>query len=394
MTQPHVAPPLAPPHLVARTIAVDKPTDLCDLVTPNGFTWIGENGEFVASGVAARVAPTDAAAFLRSITHEADAGAPTDAGPRAVGALPFLGPGLLTVPARIVGRDVRGQGWQTEIVGVDAPSPLHASTSAPRRFTVDAQTDEPRWRTMVEHALDLIARGALEKVVLARAVEVVADAPFSPAAVLRYLRASQPGCVVYGDGGFVGASPELLVRKHGTLVVSRPLAGTGAAADALVHSRKDQREHQLVVDAVVRALQACCRAVEVDGPMPLQLANVAHFATTVRARAGATLDSVIDLVTALHPTPAVGGTPTVAALDAIAMLERDPRGRYAGPCGWVDARGDGEFVVALRSGVVRGERASLFAGCGIVADSDPDREWQESRIKLRARGGALGEAAL
>ena len=381
MTQPHVAPAVAP-HLVARSTPVDAPVDLCDLVIPSGFTWITGHGEFVASGVAARVAPADAAGLLRSITHDLAADAPGDAGPRAVGALPFLGPGLLTVPARIVGRDANGQGWQTEIVGADVPAPLRATTPAPRRFTVDAHIDEPRWRTMVEHALELIARGALEKVVLARAVEVVADAAFAPAAVLRYLRASQPGCVVYGDAGFVGASPELLVRKRGTHVLSRPLAGTGAGTDALVHSSKDQREHQLVVDAVVRALRGCCRAVEVDGPTPIQFASVAHFATTVEARADATVDSVIDLVTALHPTPAVGGTPTGSALDAITMLESGPRGRYAGPCGWVDAHGDGEFVVALRGGELDGNRALLHAGAGIVAGSDPAAEWAETQAKL------------
>jgi menaquinone-specific isochorismate synthase len=381
MTQPHLAPPVVPASLVARTTAVEAPDDLLDLVTPNGFSWISDDGCFVASGIAARVAPADAVRFLQSIVHRTTAPVPAAAGPRAVGALPFRGPGLLTVPARIVARDASGHAWQTDIDGIDVPPPLRATAPAPHNFRVHTHTEERAWRAMVEHALELIAGHALEKVVLARAVSVEADQLFAPPTVLRYLRATQPGCIVYGDGGFVGASPELLVRVRGTEVLSRPLAGTGDGPDALLHSPKDAREHQLVVDAVVHTLAAHCADVRADGPTPIQLANVAHFATTVRARLRADA-SALDLVAALHPTPAVAGTPTSTALDTIAMLERSPRGRYAGPCGWVDARGDGEFVVALRGGELDGNRAVLHAGAGIVAGSEPGAEWAETQAKL------------
>ncbi len=340
---------------------------------------------FVASGVTAVVDPADAASFLSAIRHRpADAHVPPGAGPRAVGALPFTGSGQLVVPAVIVGRGADGRAWRTVVDDVDGPRPASSARlqPVPSEFVVATATSREQWREMVEHALADIARGRLEKIVLARAVRIDADHPFDVPAVLAYLRRSQPGCIVYADRGFLGASPELLLRKVGATVTSRPLAGTNVETAALVRSAKDAHEHGLVVDAVVRGLDTYCSDLRADGPSPLELADVTHLATIVTARVDAATTSIADLVAALHPTPAVAGTPREVALDAIAATEHVARGRYAGPCGWIDRHGDGEFVVALRGGEVDGTHAVIYAGAGIVAGSDPDAEWVETQQKF------------
>ncbi len=378
MTQSDVA---QAARLVARSTPIDEPTDLLDHHTPGDFVWIDGAHGFVAAGVAARVAPDEAVQFLASVVHSTAPGTPAGAGPRAVGALPFVGTDDLVVPSRIVARDADGRAWQTTIDD-RASTPLHIAPVTPSEFRVVSLTSVREWRALVERALELIHDGPLEKVVLARAVTVVADAPFDVRTVLGHLRRLQPDCIVYGYGGFVGASPELLVRKRGPDVACRPLAGTAATADELLHSRKDAREHQMVVDAVIDALTDRCADLHVAGPVPLTLANVAHLATIVTGRIDTDSANVIDLVAALHPTPAVAGTPRAAALTAIHELEAVPRGRYAGPCGWVDRDGDGEFVIALRGGELDGNRALLHAGAGIVDGSDPDDEWAETQAKL------------
>jgi menaquinone-specific isochorismate synthase len=375
------------PRLAARSFAIDGPLDLIDCYVRDGFAWLDGDHGFVTSGVAAVVAPADAPAFLATIRHSpADVlnELPDSAGPRAVGALPFTGSGQLVVPALITGRDEDGRMWRTVIDDVDAPSPESQPLPdlAPSEFGVVAATTHDQWRVMVDRALVDIAHGRLEKVVLARAVRIDADRPFDVRTILAHLHRSQPGCVVYADRGFVGASPELLLRKVGPAVTSRPLAGTAVETAALVRSAKDAREHRLVVDAVVRALRTLCSDVRADGPSPLELADVSHLATTVTARADSDTTSIADLVAALHPTPAVAGTPREVALDAIDAMETVARGRYAGPCGWIDRNGDGEFVVALRGGEIDGAHALIHAGAGIVAGSDPHAEWIETQQKL------------
>jgi menaquinone-specific isochorismate synthase len=372
-------------RLAARSCTLDGPIDLLGDYAPGGFAWLDGDRGFVASGVAAVVDPSDAVAFLATISHwSGDSAVPDAAGPRAVGALPFAGSGRLVVPARIVGRDADGATWCTVIDDVDAPqpSPVADPDAAPSEFVVAPTTTRRAWRAMVDRALGDITRGRLEKVVLARAVRIEADRPFDVPAVLAHLRRSQPGCIVYADRGFVGASPELLLRKRGTSVTSRPLAGTGVETAALLRSAKDAHEHQLVVDAVVAALRASCADVSAVGPSLLELADVSHLATTVTARTDSATTSIADLVAALHPTPAVAGTPREQALESIAALEPAPRGRYAGPCGWIDRDGDGEFVVALRGGEVDGTCAVIHAGAGIVTGSDPVAEWAETQQKL------------
>jgi menaquinone-specific isochorismate synthase len=372
-------------RLAARSVAIDGSLDLIEHCSADGFAWLDGDHGFVTSGVAALVAPAEAPSFLAAISHSsAGAHVPDSAGPRAVGALPFGGSGHLVVPAVIVGRDAEGRTWRTVIDDVDVPLRESSAVpdSPPSEFGVVAATTREQWRAMVRRALDDIARGRLEKVVLARAVRITTDQPFDVPAVLAHLRRSQPGCIVYADRGFLGASPELLLRKAGAAVTSRPLAGTAVETAALVRSAKDAHEHRLVVDAVVEALRNFCSDVRADGPSPLELADVSHLATTVTARADTTSTSIADLVAALHPTPAVAGTPRRLALDAIDAMEPVARGRYAGPCGWIDRNGDGEFIVALRGGEIDGTHAVIHAGAGIVAGSDPDAEWAETQQKL------------
>jgi isochorismate synthase len=224
-------------------------------------------------------------------------------------------------------------------------------------------------------------------------------------AVLRHLRAAQPDCFVFGywrgDRAFVGASPERLVRLDGQMVQASSLAGSAARgaseqeddalAAALLTSEKDRAEHGAVRDALRAGLADLCDDVMAsETPSLLTLRHVHHLHTPVSAvlRRG---HSLIDVVARLHPTPAVGGTPRAAALEFIRRHEQLDRGWYAAPIGWM-GRDSGEFAVALRSAVIAGRDATLFAGCGIVAASDPDREFAESLVKLRPMQAALAAA--
>jgi isochorismate synthase len=243
-------------------------------------------------------------------------------------------------------------------------------------------------------ALAAIGAGRLDKVVLAREAMVEADWPFPRAELLRRLQRRPGGATfLYADGGFVGASPELLVRRRGRVATSRPMAGTvpqgDGAAEAgglarLTGSPKEAVEHRLVVDAVAEGLAKVADRVEVGKPEVVRLATVAHLATEITADLTGPLPTALELAGMLHPTPAVGGSPRDAALAAIAALEPFDRGRYAGPVGWVDRSGDGEWAVALRGATLEGRRAHLVAGAGIVPGSDPDAEWAETEHKLRA----------
>jgi menaquinone-specific isochorismate synthase len=387
-----------PGLVVATTRRVTDPVDLLDWLGPDGFAWFADGEAFVTAGTAASVDPADAVAFLQSVEHEGDAGG---RGIRAVGALPFEGTGRMTVPARIVERDTAGNVWSTTVTPALQRAP---EASAPRgriarRFTVEACQGLDEWDAMVTAALALIESHDLEKVVLAREVVIEADAPFEPATIIDRLRATQPDCFVYAAGGFVGATPELLVRRSGADVVSQPMAGTvprGASPEEdrrsiarLVSSVKESREHRLVVDAVAGELARWCDGVVVGEPEPMRLTSVTHLTTRISGRVRRRDSSAVDLALALHPTPAVNGSPRDAARAAIARLERFDRAAYAGPVGWVDSRGDGEFAVALRGATLDGNRARLLAGAGIVAGSDPDAEWAETQAKLEPMLRAL-----
>ncbi len=382
--------------LVARTREVDRPGRLLESLAPDGFAWLAGDAGFVTSGIAARVPAADVDRVLAALEVD-DAVAQPGTGAIAVGALPFHGAegGEVVIPATVTGIGADGRAWRTEIGASESP---HRRPAAPgvaaTRFGVEGRVSRSEWSDQVHAVLDAIRTGVLAKVVLARDVAVHADAPFDARVVVDRLRATEGGCVVFAAAGFVGASPELLVRRRGTEVTSRPMAGTiprGATADgdleadtALAASVKDGLEHRLVVDAVVGGLRACgVDVTSVHGPEVARLATISHLATaisgTVDAQSGR---SALELAMALHPTPAVAGAPRAAALAMLEDLETFDRGRYAGPVGWVDARGDGEWAVALRCAELDGATARLVAGAGIVAGSDPDAEWAETQTKL------------
>jgi menaquinone-specific isochorismate synthase len=383
-------------HAITREVAVDD--DVLDAFDPSAFAWLHHDTQIVTSGVTARVAVDDVQATLAAITVTDDAGSSgpdvPGAGPIAVGALPFApsAPATLVIPATVV-TTLGGRRFETRIgTDVDRVAP----PAPPTRFVVEATRTPEQWRSMVETALVAIARGDVEKVVLAREVLVEGDAPFDVGATVRRLTTQQPGSFVYASEGFVGASPELLVRRVGSTVESRPMAGTtvadgdAASLRALAESVKDQREHRYVVDAITRALGNVCTQLDVGAvPEVAVFGHVAHLATALRGTLRAPAPTALELARALHPTPAVGGTPPDAALSLIRDLEGFDRGRYAGPVGWVDARGDGEWAIALRGAELDGARARLVAGAGIVAESDPDAEWSETQAKLEPMLRAL-----
>ncbi len=250
----------------------------------------------------------------------------------------------------------------------------------------------------VARAVERIRTGELEKIVLAREVQVHAPVEHDPASVLGVLREAFPTCYVYavgrGQSTFLGASPELLLRREGQRASTVALAGsTRRSADPavdnhlgeqLLGSDKDRHENAIVARRIVRALDPHSVWVTAAAePVIVRVLNIQHLATPIRAQLAAPVGAV-ELVALLHPTPAVGGEPSARALEAIPTLEGFDRGWYAGAIGWIDATGDGELCVALRCALLRGTVAHCYAGCGIVRDSDPSSELAESEIKLEA----------
>jgi salicylate biosynthesis isochorismate synthase len=276
----------------------------------------------------------------------------------------------------------------------EAPAPSYPDLGGHTLESVPSVAD---WRTAVGEAVDAIEADHLRKVVLSRSVIVRSDSAPRGFDLVHYLETTYPRCFGFGwqtgSATFVGASPELLVRSIGGAVASNPLAGSAprgegeeedrALAEGLMRSPKDRIEHRLVVDDVVARLGPFVGEVAVpDGPSLKRMATVQHLSTPVSG----TLISptpVLELVDALHPTPAVGGTPRALATSFIDKVEGFDRGWYTGGIGWVDGAGDGEFAIALRCGLIEGTEAHIFAGAGIVADSDPEAELLETRLKLR-----------
>jgi menaquinone-specific isochorismate synthase len=262
------------------------------------------------------------------------------------------------------------------------------------------------YQRAVATALAEIARGDYEKVVLGRAQRFETDAPFHPLGVLNHLRRRYPECYAFSVGSgrgpsFIGASPERLVRvAHGRLhteaLAGSAPRGRSASEDArlaraLQQDEKERREHQLVIDAIGSRLADLGIAIEYPGsPRLLGLANVQHLHTPVSAAVPAGVH-LLDLVERLHPTPAVGGSPRDPAVAAIARMEPFDRGLYAGPLGWIDHRGGGEVFVGLRSALVDGRNAVAYAGAGIVAGSEPEKEFAETELKFQALVQGLTE---
>ena len=381
--------------LASRTRLLPDAVDPLDALGPGGFAWFTDEVGLATSGVAVRVDAADVDDVLAAIDSDDELALP-GTGPLAVGALGFDGTAGLVVPSLVVGRLADGPGWVTEVGPGDFTAEAWPVLPV---VGSDARPNRRAWQVAVEEALDRIAAGRLDKVVLAREVTVQAERRFEMAGVLRRLRAENPRSFTYAAGYFVGASPELLVRRRGSLVVSRPMAGTVARGEsradddrlvaAMAASTKEQAEHRLVVGEVRRGLAAICGDVVAEQPEVVRLPTVAHLATTIRGTLRNRFASALGVATLLHPTPAVGGVPRRAALEAIAELESFDRGLYAGPVGWVDARGDGDWAVALRGASLDGDRARLVAGAGIVAGSGPAAEWAETEAKLEAMRSVL-----
>ena len=275
----------------------------------------------------------------------------------------------------------------------------------PRALTLERVVPDGDWLEAVRAARLRISAGELTKVVLARQLVVHADGAINAGSVLHALRAAYPSCrtfLIPGSDGtaLVGATPEVLVARSGAVAVSEPMAGSTARGEtaaedarlaaALLASTKDRHEHALVVDDIVATLRgAGAEVVFPAEPLVVSLANIQHLETPVRATFADRAPSALQLCAALHPTPAVGGHPRDAALRLIDELEGIDRGLYSGVVGWIDSAGDGELSVALRCGLLWEDGARLYAGVGIVADSDPEAEFAETELKLGAMLSAL-----
>ncbi len=313
-------------------------------------------------------------------------------------------PSVLTIPEIVVAQK-NGKSWITWI-GNGQPelvSQIINQVGLNLTWSQGALSDE-EWRSAVNASVTKIKEGELEKVVLARDLIAHADKEINPAALIQSLETEYPSTWLFLVDNLIGATPELLVRLSKSLVTSRVLAGTirrtgdeerdFALAGSLAKSSKDLEEHEYAVRSVAEALEPFASSTNVpDAPFVLHLPNVMHLATDVTGviNDSATKVDIFKLISALHPSAAVCGTPTEVARDVITELESMNRARYAGPVGWIDAHGDGEMGIALRCGQIAEDRRSirLFAGCGIVAGSSAEQELAESQAKLLPMRSAL-----
>ncbi|MBI5824485.1 MAG: isochorismate synthase [Chloroflexi bacterium] len=276
-------------------------------------------------------------------------------------------------------------------------SAILPTPSIPDEITTN-ETSRVIWQNTLRQSVEMIHQGQLKKVVMARPVQVNGNRSIDVPSLLESLGESCPSCFRFlfefsPTTTFAGATPERLVSVSGAKFTTAAIAGSirrgdfpaedDALARRLIESQKDQSEHSFVKNEIRARLENLVASLHIDlAPRLLRLPNIQHLWTHIEGRLHPN-QSVLDLVAALHPTPAVGGVPTETALQLIHQLEGFERGWYAGPVGWVDADGNGDFVVAIRSGLFRGNTATLFGGAGIVADSDPDEEWEETGLKIR-----------
>ncbi|PVZ14662.1 isochorismate synthase [Actinomycetospora cinnamomea] len=383
---------------------------------PGSFLFSTREATLRTAGVRARVPATApgavGAAAAATLAADRDAGNPD---PLVVGAVGFA-PGLarLVVPAHVHRTPTLSRSAE------DAPPapPLTAPPSAPAsigtRWDFRAEPPPPRYAAAVRRALEMIAEGRLEKVVLARAATLTAPEPLDVAAVLERLAARNPAGYAFAVDvadpdeadeadarTLLGASPELLVSRRGAAVLSQPLAGTAPRSpdpdedarrgETLAASAKDRREHALVVERVAERLAPFCTSLDVpEAPSLTHTPALWHLATRIEGRLRDPAPTSLELAEALHPTPAVCGEPTRAAREAIAELEEFPRGFYAGLVGWCDADGDGEWALAIRCAEVSGRAARVYAGAGVVEGSRPEAELAETGAKFRTLLAALG----
>ncbi|MBB5954760.1 menaquinone-specific isochorismate synthase [Saccharothrix tamanrassetensis] len=389
------------PRLRVRTRRVADTGLLGRLPAPTGaLAWVRDGSGLVGWGEAARfeVSGPDrfAAAdrwwreFTAGLDVADELGVP-GSGPVAFVSLAFAdrpGRSVLVVPEVVAG--VRnGDAWVTTIGTGGSPEVRPVRRPSTVRYS-DGQLPVTAYREAVRAAVARMRAGELDKVVLAHDLVAVAEAPLDHRFLLAGLARRYPECWVYAVDGLIGATPELLLRRSGPVVDSRVLAGTtwphdGVSDDelaaTLLSSGKNREEHEYAVRSLAETLRPFCTTMSVDGPSVLRLPNVSHLSSDVIGTLHGS-PSLLRLGAAVHPTAAVGGTPRADALAVIEELEGMDRGRYAGPVGWIDGNGDGELGVALRCAQVEGRTARLFAGCGLVAESDPDSEVREAHAKM------------
>jgi menaquinone-specific isochorismate synthase len=412
-------------RLVVRTVTVPDPGNLLErLPRPEVVAWVHHGAGLAGWGEAVRVTLpagedrfTAGEKWLRSVFDAADVDDQVrvrGSGPVAFGTFTFDASSdgsVLIVPRVILGRDGRGLAWLTTVTepgetpaaGWPAAEPALTGPGALRWS--EGSLPGPRWEQAVAEAVAAIKAGSLRKVVLARDVFATAAQPIDARVLLQRLARRYPDCFTFACDGMVGATPELLVSRDGRDVSALVLGGTLprgadpaldlALGEELLASAKNHEEHAYAVDSIREALGPLCEALHVDArPSLLKFPNLQHLGTRVRGTLAADADqaaprSALALAAAVHPPAAVCGTPTGAALDLIRELEHMDRERYAGPVGWVDADGNGEWGIALRSAQLSGRTARLFAGCGIVAGSEPAAELAETLVKLQPMRGAL-----
>ncbi|MGN6794248.1 MAG: isochorismate synthase [Streptosporangiaceae bacterium] len=411
----------SPGRLVVRTIPVADPGDLiARLPEPDALAWVRRGDGLVGWGIAAKITlPAGQDRFvsgekwLREVFDAADVSddvAVPGTGPVAFGSFTFdpaSDGSVLVVPRTLVGRK-DGTAWLTTIRREgETSAPDDEMTAPDDEMTVpppmptgvrwaDGSLTAPEWERAVARAVSAISEGSLRKVVLALELNATAAADIDGRVLLTRLAGRYPECYTFACDGLLGATPELLIRRTGSNVHSLVLAGTmprGGSPEvdrklgaALLASSKDRDEHSYAVEDVRAALQPLCADLDIDEqPSLLRLPNLQHLATQVYGELAGGDDashSALALAAALHPTAAICGTPAEKAMDLIRELEGMDRGRYSGPVGWVDARGNGEWGIALRCGLLSGRNARLFAGCGIVAESSPPAEVAEAQTKF------------
>ena len=370
-----------------------------------GSAGSGEPWIMTLSGSQMGAAPPTLEMLFSALDVEA---LPADApAPVLFGSIPFdpERSGHFVHPRRAVRRDRDGETWTLRLDDERnvPPKPTRRGSEPSEPFSRMQVFPEPlpeAYERAVAEAVERIQRGMLRKVVLARTIRVEAGRTLDPRELLKRLRAVEPDgysfAVDIGEGRtLVGASPELLISRFGEEIRANPLAGSASRAgdpsedrrnaERLGTSPKDRQEHAIVVEDVFRALNPFCRELTYDrDPQLLATANVWHLSTRFRGVLKDPGVTALDLARALHPTPAVCGEPRDEAMRTIQELEPVPRDAYAGAVGWMDATGDGVWALALRCAEISGSTARLFAGAGIVADSDPAAELDETERKFRA----------
>jgi isochorismate synthase len=387
----------------ATTVGLDTDLDLNDVARNDGFLFERDGVGYAGRGVAARVPIDDAVDFLDSIDHVDHTS--NSSGPIAIGAIPFL-PGHaaeLIVPEVVVGKDARGNRFITtideatiNIFDGDEPEPDAAA------YRINPGIDVDHYLAAVAAARDAVRQGRMEKAVIARPLVIESDRPIDVHAVLRRLKSTFGSSYRFSIEGFIGASPELLVAVDDDVVSAHPLAGTtrttGDAeldevlAAELQASVKNQIEHEVAIEMVRDTLLPFCSYLDwAPEPSIVKVANVQHLGSQAEGRLSRPSPTVIELVRALQPTPAVGGYPRDDAIDLITEVEGFERGLYGGAVGWVDRNGDGVWAVALRCAELSDDRMSarLVAGGGIVADSEPLAELVETQAKFQAMLSAI-----